>query len=90
MAVYGCYGHAPSTDDVQGVYKDDVYVPAVGYFSFPGTPTRSAAYVSAVATSRPPVTDSGEIHNHGSQLLPHHMETSYHLQQLVHQQQQQF
>ena len=90
MGVYGCYGHAPSTDDVQAVYKDDVHVPAVGYFPFPGTPTRSATYVSAVATSRLPATDNGEIRNHGSQLLPYHMETSYHLQQLVHQQRQQF
>jgi len=86
----GCYvGYATSTDDVQPSFKDDIHAPAAGYFLFPGRPSRSAAYASAGVASRLPATDSGETHQHCSHLLPHHMETSYHLQQLVQQQQQQ-
>ena len=87
LAAYGCYGYAPSTNDVPMSYKDDMYVPATGYFPFPGT--GSTAYAADAAASRPPVTGNGATHQHGSQVLQHHMETSYQLQQLIQQQQQQ-
>jgi len=86
MAAYGCYSYAPSTENVQASYRD---VSAAGYFPFPGRPSRSAEYASAAAASQPPATNNGEMHHRGSHLLPHHTETSYHLQQLVQQQQHQ-
>ena len=80
---YGCYGYETATDDLPASYKDDVYVPATGYFPFPAT--GPAAYAAAAAASRPPaIGNGGATHQH----VQHPLETSYQLQQLVQQQQQ--
>jgi len=84
LPAYNCYDCAPSTDDFSASYKNDIYLPATGYFPFPGT--ESAAYAATGAASRPAAINNGAMYQHGSQVLQQHMKTSYQLQQFVQQQ----
>jgi len=85
-AAYGCYGYATNVDDFPPPYKDDVYA---GYLPFPGTGSAAAGSASQYATaapSRPPATVNQPDSQHHAGF--YRTGLSYHLQQLVQQQQQ--